>query len=686
VPGTEVKPSERDQIYKLAAEGLTQAEIARITHRSPHTIRRIVLAMPRGVYAKTKLAGPRNPPKGWDELTPLGKDCLRDFSLFSRVFFVRDIPPWRAAAATKIIDALLDEDQRYILMNTPVGSGKSSLLRDVGLWAIAGGGSDPSFGRSLRIAYGHAVLDKAQETVDLMRRILSDPLPYFDHKKKAAAEHSLLELYGRFRPLPSDDDAEVSWRVSKFTVASIGDAPVANKEATVQAISYGSTFVGERPDLIILDDIVSPKNVNDPDFLVWLEMVEDRLEPGGLIVMLGQRISVNDPYARVLERSYSEDDGEATRIYEHVAWPAHNDETCDGSHRQWDLNDDGCLLDELRIPWAKIRRESQKLSFHASYQQTPETGTSGLIRSVHFQGGRDEDGVEFPGVLDRNRGFRDFPALPERELKDLVVYASVDPSGGAGAWAVEVFATRTYDGPRWLLWGTRRPMQFSDFLGIRNSTFAGLMSDLQIASRSWPSPIKVWVIEDNLMSVMKDSLDFRLFQAAHQAAILWHHTGSNRSSTDFGLEALLQPLFREGRLRVPYLGREAQAFARELESEATSYPLGRHTDAIMATWFAEVHIREILTRASRPHAVPNIPSLRSPYLQRQRQEYHTCFMCRQPMNEVRSLSGQVVALRCPNGHEEPRTAGLGGYATGNQVADMALSNAIQRVDLERRKR
>jgi hypothetical protein len=685
VPGTEVKPSERDQIYKLAAEGLTQAEIARITHRSPHTIRRIVLAMPRGVYAKTKLAGPRNPPKGWDELTPLGQDCLRDFSLFSRVFFVRDIPPWRAAAATKIISALLDEDQRYLLLNVAVGVGKSALLRDVIAWAVSGGGSlDPAYGRSLRIAYGHAVLDKAEETVDLMRRIFTDPLPFFDHKKKLSAEHSLLEIYGRYKPLPSDDDAEVPWRVSKFTVASIGDAPVANKEATVQAISYGSTFVGERPDLVILDDVVSPKNVNEPAFLVWMEMVEDRVEPGGLVVMLGQRVSVNDGYGKVLERTTLEDSGEAVPIYEHVMWPAHSEATCDGDHRQWNLEGDGCLLDEKRIPWTKIRRESQKLSYHASYQQSPETGTSGLIRSVHFQGGRDEDGIEFPGVLDRNRGSREFPALPERELKDLVVFASVDPSGGAGAWAIEVFATRTYDGPRWLLEGYRRQMSFSDFLGIRNATFSGLMNDLQTASRSWPSPIKVWVIEDNLMSVMKDSLDFRLFQAAHQAAIIWHHTGANRSSTDFGLEALLQPLFREGRLRVPYLGREAQAFARELESEATSYPLGRHTDAIMATWFAEVHIREILTRASRPHVAPNIPSLRSPHLQRQRQEYHTCFICKQPMSEVRSLNGRVVAMRCPKGHGEPRTAGLGGYATGNQVADIALGNAMQRMDRERR--
>jgi hypothetical protein len=36
------------------------------------------------------------------------------------------------------------------------------------------------------------------------------------------------------------------------------------------------------------------------------------------------------------------------------------------------------------------------------------------------------------------------------------------------------------------------------------------------------------------------------------------------------------------------------------------------------------------------------------------------------------------------GHAEPRVGELGAYATGNQVADLALSNVLQRIDRERR--
>jgi hypothetical protein len=65
VPGTRTKAHEDAQILKLAGEGLSQAEIARITGRSPHTIRRRLEGMGRGVYARAQLLGPRNPPKAW---------------------------------------------------------------------------------------------------------------------------------------------------------------------------------------------------------------------------------------------------------------------------------------------------------------------------------------------------------------------------------------------------------------------------------------------------------------------------------------------------------------------------------------------------------------------------------------------------------------------------------------------
>ena len=92
MPGTRTKAHEDAQILKIAGEGLSQAEIARITGRSPHTIRRRLEGMGRGVYTRAQLLGPRNPPMAWDQLSPLGQNGLRDFPTFARVFFGLDLP------------------------------------------------------------------------------------------------------------------------------------------------------------------------------------------------------------------------------------------------------------------------------------------------------------------------------------------------------------------------------------------------------------------------------------------------------------------------------------------------------------------------------------------------------------------------------------------------------------------
>ena len=73
LPGTRTKAHEDAQILKLAGEGLSQAEVARITGRSPHTIRRRLEGMGRGVYTRAQLLGPRNPAKAWDQLSRLGR-------------------------------------------------------------------------------------------------------------------------------------------------------------------------------------------------------------------------------------------------------------------------------------------------------------------------------------------------------------------------------------------------------------------------------------------------------------------------------------------------------------------------------------------------------------------------------------------------------------------------------------
>jgi hypothetical protein len=434
------------------------------------------------------------------------------------------------------------------MLNVAVGAGKSSLVRDVVAWAVSGGGScDPAYGRSLRVLVGHAVYTLAEENVDVLRETFDSEVPYFDHKKKLSAPHSLSEIYGRYHP--TSDDGGKAWRQNKFKVASVEDAPTFNKEPTVQAISYGSTFIGERGDLIILDDIVSQKNVGDPEFLAWMESVEDRLEPGGLIVMLGQRVGVTDGYQQVLERTYDpENGGDPVPLYVQIAWPAHNTQTCDGNHRQWDLESAGCLLDEKRLPWAKLRREADKPSFGSSYQQDPTQGGDGLIPKLWIDGGKDADGVEYPGCLDRERRLGEMPVLSRSEAEDLIVYASVDPALSSGYWSVQVWGITKWNGPRYLIDGHRVQMRMADFVGITGDSLTGLMLQLQVESRQRDRehPIRVWIIEENLVrGQLADTFAFQSFRRAHpDTEVIWHRTDRNKQSKEFGVEALLPQLYR----------------------------------------------------------------------------------------------------------------------------------------------
>jgi hypothetical protein len=605
MPGRRISSHTKQQMFDLLAEGHTPAEVSRITGISEPSINRFRKGLVSGHQTEAGLkAMAKNPPRSWDELDELGQDCLRSFPAFSREFFVRDVPPWRAAAATTIVEALLDLEQRYLVLSVAVGAGKSSLLRDVVAWVLSGGGScDPAFGRALRVMMGHAVLDKAIEQVDILRRIVESPAAFFDHKAKKSAPHSLVEVYGRYRPQPGDDDPDTVWTRAKFTVASVGDQPILNKEPSCQAISVGSTFVGERADLIVLDDAVSRKN--DAGWLSWLESVEDRLEPGGTIVLLGQRLAVEDGYAQALGRQWDPNEiGEDVPLYTQVSWPAHNEPTCDGSHRQWDLGAGGCLLDEKRIPWRKIRAESDKPSFGASYQQDPTIGGDGLIPRLHIEGGKDAAGEQFVGCLDLDRALGEYP----EGVEDLITYTTVDPALSSGYWAILTWASLPdMNGTRWLIDAVRTQMRPDEFLSIGSESgqLRGVMFDIQVASKQRGHPVQVWIVENNLVgSQIESSVSARMFAKSFpDVAVLWPRTAKNKTAPQVGIEATLPKLYREGRVRLPWVGVASRNVIRQFVHELTGYPHVKASDMVMSQWFGETNIREVFVRAERPQGM-----------------------------------------------------------------------------------
>jgi hypothetical protein len=637
--GKRLSKRQKTSLLRSRDLGLSMTETARRAGVSVSTVHRIWHAIPPGTESKA-LAD--NPPKPWVQLDPLARDCLADFATFCRVVFARDVPPWRADAARRVLDLVLDPVDRYGVLNAPSGSGKTTLMLDVIAWLLAGGGSrDPGFGRSLRLMYGHGVYEKAVHGVELLREVLASPAPYYDHKKKVHAEKSMVELFGRFRPVESDLD--MTWRRDKFVVASLEDEPVFNKEPSVQAISYGSTFLNERADFIVLDDVVTPKNVGDPGALEWLNQnPESRLEPGGTLVLVGQRLASEDLYGDVLARTWDpDDDGDAVPVYAHFAYPAHHEPTCDadsgGNHRQWDLKADGCLLDARRLPWRKLQHEAAKPTFAAMYQQAPEESTAGgLVDLAWINGGVDSAGLEAVGCLDRDRGF--WTPVQTAGGKPLVTYLTIDPAEGskehgASWWSLELWQVDSTNRVRFLVYGTRLRGTYSDVLSYDpngpmlnlpatprsgSGGFTGVLEETVFKAATLGARPSALVVEDNKARGWLASSDFQRWHRERWPdlkLIRYQVTAQNKNDPVTGVRGLLANDYRNGLARWPWKGMDALDYLRVKLHELTALK-PRSNDTVMAEWVGAVSMDNVIAAASRAPTISNGFATLPPYLAR----------------------------------------------------------------------
>jgi hypothetical protein len=101
-----------------------------------------------------------------------------------------------------------------------------------------------------------------------------------------------------------------------------------------------SGFLGGRFDLIIWDDLYDPRKMRTAEAREdlkrwWDEVAETRLEPGGLLVLQGQRMAGDDIYRYALDKQVIMDEDEdweadvpeelklGGRRYHHLAYKAH---------------------------------------------------------------------------------------------------------------------------------------------------------------------------------------------------------------------------------------------------------------------------------------------------------------------------------------------------------------------------
>jgi hypothetical protein len=132
-------------------------------------------------------------------------------------------------------------------------------------------------------------------------RVLLDSELYTNSKnfireiKNQLESSKVTNVFGTFR-------SRKNWAEDSITSAQ---RTKSHKESTVTAAGIGTEKTGQHYDLIICDDLNSPKNSSTPEnrekVISHYKMMTAILDPGGTILVIGTRYAANDCIGYILE-------------------------------------------------------------------------------------------------------------------------------------------------------------------------------------------------------------------------------------------------------------------------------------------------------------------------------------------------------------------------------------------------
>lgn len=565
-------------------------------------------------YRQRNEDGERPLPVALAELGVEAARALEDIGLFARRYFGLVLMPWQELATARITDLQRTADEEYVVINVAPGSGKSTFFTLVlPAWITCRQ-------RHIRGMIGSASMAMAKQYVGELRDTLANPLPVRQAPEAVRAgiavdaEASLVADFGVFKP------EDRKWAADAFFVEQHDGVQFRAKEPTWQAFGRGSTFLGARVDFCIWDDVYDPEQMRTQDARDglkqwWKDVAETRLEPGGLMVLQGQRMDADDIYAFALSQRKAEfidadDEGDAVPVgdagkYHHIVFPAHDDDDCKGLHKRSDPAwPEGCLLFPRRLTWRKLESERENNpNFEVVYQQKDVDPKGVLVPKLWVTGGRDVDGAERPGCWDLDRGLGEIPLLTPPFLS----IASADPSP-TRYWAIQWWIFHPATQQRFLIDLERKVIGADDeaLLDFDPTTgrYTGIMESWQLRSVDLGAPISHWVVEINganrfLLRPQYVANWLRL----RNTSIVPHDTNRNKADPKMGVTSIGSH-WKYGRVRLP--GRQndpGRAAAAKLVSEVTRYRLdGRQTgtdDCVLAEWFFEFNLPKLIPSASR---------------------------------------------------------------------------------------
>jgi hypothetical protein len=534
--------------------------------------------------AEAKLADPLT----YNELSAEAKHGWDDFGFFQERYFGRIPLPWQDEAIGEIQYKFTTPDREYMIINCPPGAGKTLLFsHDLPIWLTVRN-------RAIRGQFGAAGQRLANQYVRRVRKTLelTSPMKAKDDDLLDGTAHDavacLARDYGRFRPVERD-----YWTNEGFTVLQHGGVSVVEKEPTWSGFGIESGFIGGRYDVVIWDDLVDPKKhrseVAKRQLEVdWDNLCESRLEPRGLMFMVGQRLFTDDLYRYNLDKlvpSGMDDDGEPTgerHKYFHIKFPAHFTDRCaPGSHHPRTAlpYPEGCLLSPKRLTYQDIKGVENNRDFEIVYQQE-DIDPRGVLVPPSWINGDDSHS----GCLDQHREALTVPG--DGHMSGFISILTVDPSP-TQFWAVEHWLYHPESEQYFLFDLVKERMEAPDFLGynLDEQAFYGVAEDMVNVAAAAGVPITHLIVENNAAQRFLAQYDhFKHWIRKHHVIFIPHGTNRNKADPDLGVETVA-PLFEFGHIRLPMKGNYARVASLQLINEVTKYTGEPPDDALMALWF-----------------------------------------------------------------------------------------------------
>lgn len=600
------------KVIGLHQQGRSAPEIAEITGLPKEKVANFIkLGQGEGSWTKVMADDEASKvgPIAREDLSDPARDCLDDFARFRARYLASTTVPWQEEAAQRVVGYLDNDEKQYVVINCPQGAGKTRLFsHDIPAWITARNRANRGIIGSLSQNLSYELTGNLRDTLERTVPAMGRPADVARGLALESAEATLAGEYGYFKPTNGSQ-----WRRERFVVAQHSGASV-EKEPTWAGFSREAKFLGWRVDFMVWDDLVNTDMLRNQDrvddlYRWWDSEAESRLDPGGLCLLVGQRLRSNDIYRYCLDKKivideFDDSEDASTRPqYHHIVYKAHYDENCDGTndrHRKdAPAYPEGCMLDPARVKWRDIQEKKTAGTFEVVYQQQDSDPTNVLVQKEWVNGGVGADGVHYEGCWDKDRVIGQLPPVPIGS--QTVRYITVDPSP-TRYWSVIDWLyvlpgdTERLAGYRYLINIARKKMTAPEFLDWSRdqATYVGLAEDWVGGARK-NRRVEYLVMEQNAAQRWAMQYEhFRRWAQDRGVNVLPHNTTNNKSDPDYGVWATLPTAYRHGRVRLPGGDQTSRNLCYPLVQEVTSYPDGPTDDCVMSQWFGEYNLQNLV--------------------------------------------------------------------------------------------